>query len=389
MKKLMVLLISLMLVMAVATAGCGKTSPSETVDKALTQSQSFTTEHVDYDVNLGIKGDMSALGSEFSSLGDFSFAVKGGMDIDKKNADSPKVKGKVAITGLDDIIKGLASAGGSSASDPDTQMGLNLISGFLSDIEFVVVDKKGYVKLAGSWYDMGDSSSLTDLGSTAGVDLSSSTSNSKCYEDAMKDTSKFGSDKLMKGLQEVGDEKVDGTDTRHFKADIDLDKSLTTMADIARGCGDSEGAGGLEGGKKEINSMFKTFTIEMWVDKDNNMRQLKVNVEIDGKAISDAAGSMTGSDSSSTGGLEAITLDFTAKFSRFGEDFNITKPEGDILKLEDLMGSSGLGSSLGGLGGGTSTTGGTSTSGTSTTGGTSTSGTNTSTSSSTNGTSSN
>lgn len=380
MKKLMVLLISLMLIMAVATTGCGKTSPSETVDKALTQSQSFTTEHVDYDVNMGIKGDMSALGSQFSSLGDFSFAVKGGMDIDKKNADSPKVKGKVAITGLDDIIKGLASAGGSSASDPDTQMGLNLISGFLSDIEFVVVDKKGYVKLAGSWYDMGDSSSLTDLGSTAGVDLSSSTSNSKCYEDAMKDTSKFGSDKLMKGLQEVGDEKVDGTDTRHFKADIDLDKSLTTMADIARGCGESEGAGGLEGGKKEINSMFKTFTIEMWVDKDNNMRQLKVNVEIDGKAISDAAGSLTGSDSSSTGGLEAITLDVTAKFSRFGEDFNIAKPEGEILKIEDLMGSSGLGSSLGGLGGssGTGTTGGTSTSGTSTTGGTSTSGNSTS-----------
>lgn len=384
MKKLMVLLISLMLVMAVATTGCGKTSPSETVDKALTQGQSFTTEHVDYDVNMGIKGDMSALGSQFSSLGNISFAVKGGADIDNKNADSPKVKGTVAITGLDDIIKGLAGAGGASSSSSDTQS-LNMISGFLSNMEFVVVDKTVYAKLAGSWYNMGDSSSLTNLGSTAGVDLSSSTSNSKCYEDAMKDTSKFGSDKLMKNLQEVGDEKVDGTDTRHFKGDIDLDKSLTATADIARGCGDSEGAGGMEGGKQQLTSMFKTFTIEMWVDKDNNMRQLKVNVEIDGKAISDAAGSLTGSDNSSTGGLEAITLDVTAKFSRFGEDFNIAKPEGEILKIEDLMGSSGLGSSLGGLGGpsGTSTTGGTSTgggtsSGTSTTGGTSTSGNSTS-----------
>ncbi|MHB1391441.1 MAG: hypothetical protein ACYCXF_09510 [Thermoleophilia bacterium] len=363
MKKLMVLLFSLMLVVGiVAVTGCGSSAPpSDTVDKALTQAQSFTSEHVDYEVNLGIKGDLSSLGAQFSSLGDLNFAVKGGADIDNRNADSPKAQGTLAVTGLDEIMKGLAGAGGASATATQTQKSLSLIAGYLSDMQFVVVDKTAYAKMAGSWYNMGNTSSLSSLGSTTGVDLSSTASNSKCYKDAMKDTSKFGSDKIMKNLSEVGSENVDGTDTTHFKADIDLSKTLTALADIARGCGNSQGAGGLEGGQQQLTSMFRTFTMEMWVDKDNNMRQVKINMDIDGKAIGNAASSMTGS-TTTTGGLDSITIDITARFSRFGEDFSIAKPEGTILKLQDLLGSSGLGSSLGGLSGlsgpsGTSTTG--------------------------------
>ena len=50
----------------------------------------------------------------------------------------------------------------------------------------------------------------------------------------------------MTDIQEADEEKINGTDTRHLKANLDIDKTLTEMASILRDCGGAESAGGLE-----------------------------------------------------------------------------------------------------------------------------------------------
>lgn len=344
MKKLLAIWAGLLLAAALlVAAGCGQASPGETVDKAIQTSQDVKSEHIDFDVSLEVTGDASALGPELEGVLPLVMKVTGGVDADNTDPDNPKAKGTVSFEGMEKILSSLQQAEGTA--DAQTQLGLDLIGGALSDLEFVTVDKKAYFKVAGTWYELGDASAF-DM---TGLNLSGTDTNTQCYQDAMKDPAKFGSDKVFTNLQEVGEEKIDGTDTRHFRADIDLDKTLTALTEIARGCGDAEAAGGLEGGSTQLKSFFRTLQAEMWIDKDNNFRQVKINIEADPQALADLAASMGGSTGATTGGLDALKLNVTLKFSQFGAQFDITKPEGEIMNLEDLM-SSSLGGSLG-LGG--------------------------------------
>ena len=136
--------------------------------------------------------------------------------------------------------------------------------------------------------------------------------------------------------------------------------------------GDAEAAGGLEAGKSELNSMFKTKAVEMWIDNDNNLVKVMVDVQLDPKAISDAASSLGGTTGSTGGaaasGLDSIGITMTLTMSNLNQDMNITKPEGNIMNLGDLFGGS---SGLDGTGSGSTST---STTGTSTSSGTSTRG---------------
>jgi hypothetical protein len=334
MQKLPVLLIGFILIVAIALGGCGQESTNQTVDDAIQESQNVKSQHADFNLDLLVTGDFSSLGPQFQNLKEIRLGVAGGADVDNRDTENPKAKGNLRFEGLQQLLGSLIPPEG---ADAQTQMGINLLGSLLSDVEFVVVDKRAYVRLAGTWYDAGDASSLSELGgglNLGGLNPGEAGANAQCYQDAMRDPSRFGADKLFSNLQEVGEETIDGADTRHLTADVDLDKTLTAAAEIARSCGDAEAAGGIEGGKQELISIFRTLAVEMWIDNDNNFRQVKLSIEIDGKAIN---------------------LDANVKLSRFNEEFGITKPEGNIQKLEDLLG--GLGSSLG-VPGGTSAPGG-------------------------------
>lgn len=356
------------LIMAVGVvAGCGGNgggeAPSAKVDKAIQKNPDIKSGRIDFEVNISGSGNLAALSGDTTAGGgsqNFSLGISGAADFDNNDPANPKAKGAVTFTGLSELIAQMGAASGDT-SGFDMSSITDQIASFLKDVEFVAVDNKLYLKLAGTWYDMGDASSMGDLGGLGalggagglGGSLGTSTSaDTQCFENAMKDPVKISADKLFKNLSEVGSEKIEGTDTTHYKAEVDIDKAIATFSEIAKSCGQPEAAGGLEGGQAQLSQFFKATTVEMWIDKDNIMRQAKISAEIDPKAISDVGsamgGSLGGTDTTSSSGLESLKLEASVKLSKIGESFDIQKPEGQISKIEDLLG--GL-TGLGGLGG--------------------------------------
>lgn len=371
MKKQVSLALGVLLITALLftslMSGCGGTSetPTEKIDKSIQKQGEVKKVHVDYDMNVKIEGDDAALGAEFEGLLPFELGIKGAADVDS-SSDKAKAKGNITLTGLSDIFESLAGASGDM--DAETTLALGMVSSMFENMEFVLLDETLYIQLAGTWYetDAASAGSATGLGSD--VAENSTDIDQDCIEKAATDPNKFGATKIMTDVVEVGTEQVNGTETKHYKANLDLDKALTEMSTVMRDCGSDEGAGALETTKSELNKMFEKKEIEMWIDKDNNMVQLKVTVELDPAAIADTADEF-GSDSASSGaeGLDSIIVTLNLKMSNINQDFDVTKPSGTILPLEDLLGSMGGLDSLGGTSGlddlgGTSTTGGTSTS---------------------------
>lgn len=372
MKKSVFLAMGAMLIMAmllaVVASGCGDTtatqSPSEKIDSSIQKQKDIKSVHVDYDLQMEIKGDATALGEEFAGLMPFALGVKGGADVDNKG-DKVKAKGNITLVGLEDIISGLA--GSSGEMDAETTLGLGMISSMFADMQFVVLDEKLYIKLAGSWYET-DASSAGDVTGMSDVTDSADKIDQKCIENAMSDTSKFGANMIMTEITEVGSEKVNEVDAKHYRANLDLDKALTQLSTVMTDCGSAENADALETSKSELNKMLKKKEIDMWIDNDNNLVGLKITVELDPAAIADTADTL-GSDTAGAGaeGLESIMVSLDLKMSNFNQDMDISKPSGTIMPLEDLLGGLG-GSDLFGTDslGGTSTTGGSSTTSTGT-----------------------
>lgn len=357
-KKLFALMLGAVLLAFVFT-GCGKEPATETINKAITKNADTKTVHTDYDVSFEIKGDASAMGTEYAGLLPMTMAVKGGLDTDS-TTEPAKMKGDIQITGIDKIMQSLAEAGGESM-DQNTRDALNQFSGVLSGMEFVSVDKNAYIKIAGSWYETGDlgsgMDSLGSLGSLGGLGsmgTDASSVNTKCYQDAMKDPAKMGADNLFKETQEMSEEKIDGVDTRHFKAKIDFDKALTQMGTISKECGDTEASAGLETAKTDVGKMFSKAEVEMWIDKDSNLRQMKMTIEMDPASLSSLASGLSSGSSDSTDAaakaLESISFNMSFKFSKFNESMDITKPSGTIMKMEDLMNNPMLSGLLSGMG---------------------------------------
>lgn len=356
------ILIMVMLVAMVAS-GCGGTtaqSPSEKIDSSIQKQKDIKSVHVDYDLQMEIKGDATALGEEFAGLMPFALGVKGGADVDNKG-DKVKAKGNITLVGLEEIISGLADSSGEM--DAETMLGLGMISSMFADMQFVLLDEKLYINLAGTWYET-DASSAGDVTGMSDVTDSADKIDQKCIENAMTDTSKFGANMIMTEITEVGSEKVNEVDTKHYRANLDLDKALTQLSTVMTDCGSAESADALETSKSELNKMLKKKEIDMWIDNDNNLVGLKITVELDPAAIADTADTL-GSDTAGAGaeGLESIMISMDLKMSNFNQDMDISKPSGTIMPMEDLLGGLG-GSDLFGTDslGGTSTTGGTSTS---------------------------
>jgi len=352
-----VVMLSALLFSVVVASGCGgeTETPAQIIDKAIAKSGDTKSLHADYKMNIDVKGDASALGSEFEGLLPLSLGISGGADIDN-NGDQPKAKGTIKFDGLDKIFQSLAASEGTL--DPETMVGVNMIGSLLADMEFVLLDEKVYIKMGGSWYET-DASSASDVADLGGAAASAGDVDSDCMQNALKDTSKFGANVIFSDIQDAGTEKINGADAKHYKANLNLDSTLTALANALRDCGDAEAAGSLEAGKSELNGMFKTKTIELWIDNDNNIVQVKVDVELDPAALTSAAEGLSGADLSGTStgsstdsapeGLDSISFSMTLTMSNFNQSMNITKPEGNILKLEDLLGgSSGLGGILGG-----------------------------------------
>ncbi len=339
--------------MALLAIGCGGGSngdPAEVIDKAYAKSFDYDTLHSEYDVQLKVSGDVSTLSPELQGILPLELGISGSADVDNSDTENPKMQATVSLDGLNDIIQGMV--GGMSANETEAAATANMVSSLFSNLEFKMVDKVFYVSMMGSWYEV-DTNEVTSqvAGGADEVD-------SKCVQDAIKE--KVIPSAVLTGIEDVGSEDIDGEKTTHYKASVDMAKLVEATAEASRQCDQAETAGGLEGAKSQLNDMFKKMDVDMWIDGDNNVRKLKMDMEIDTAALSGMGDTPLGSDQEKALESMSITLTATVIQSGFNEDVDITAPEG-ALPLEDLLGGfgvggNGLGGGLGGGGGSTSST---------------------------------
>ena len=168
---------------------------------------------------------------------------------------------------------------------------------------------------------------------------------------------------LLKDVKTVGQEDIDGTATTHYQATIDLDKAITEGAAAAKNSGKTDEAARLEAARGQLTGAVKQLNLEWWLDGDNQLRQVKADVSVEPGSLAPLLASMeSGKPGAESGtvdparaaegkakaeaalkGIQSITINATVKFSGFGENVQIAKPEGDVKQLSDLMGSFGQG----------------------------------------------
>jgi hypothetical protein len=350
--------VSLMMVLSLAVAGamtllavgCGGSvgggEPSEVIDRTYAKSFDYKSLHADYDVKLSVSGDISSLSPELQGLLPMDLGVNGGADVDNSDKENPKVQATINLTGLEDIISAAASMS-DSVGDAEAQATAGMVSSLLSNMEMKMIDKMLYLKMMGSWYEM----NTADLSSQVSPDAGNV--DTKCAEDAVKD--KMKPSQVLTNIEKVGSEKIDDKDTTHYKAGVDVAKFADASIDVSKQCGQEQAAGNVEEVKDQLADMFKKLDVEMWIDGDDNLRQLKIDMELNPAGLSQMGTSLLDKDQVKALEDLNIALTVTVTASRFNEDVDISAPE-NPLKLEDLLG--GFGSGLGGGLGGSSSSGG-------------------------------
>lgn len=309
------------------------------------------SRHIDYNVNLQVNGDLSAVNPKLQGLLPLNLSAQGGADVEK-TADGPAVKGDLQLGGFDAIVQKLTAGDGTNGGS--AALGSSLVNSLLSDVQFVAVDKDVYVKLGGSWYDTG---TLTGhKGERPGGDANGNTAESSKAEAALAGAFPGGPQALLKDVKTVSTEDIDGTATTHYTASIDVDKALTEAATAATNSGKADEAAKINAAKGQITGAFKTLNVEWWMDGSNQLRQAKLAVDVSPSSLAPLVAQMAAGHPAKAGqstdkakidptavlnGITSVSLNATVKFSHFNEDFQIAKPDGNIQPLKDLIGSFG------------------------------------------------
>ena len=350
-----------MVVFLILVAGLGSYALAQSNDTAQSSAagSNEVSRHVDYDVNLQVIGDLSAVDPKLAVILPLNLNAKGGADI-ARGENGPEVNGNLQVTGLDTIIQKIAAENG--AGGARAALGAGIVHSALSDLQFVAVDNDMYVKLAGTWYNAGDLSKHNERKSageantnTADTGEAAKAKDQACAESAFPG----GPETLLKDIRTVGQEDIDGTGTTHYQTTADLDKVITEGATAARNCGKTDEAARLEAARGQLTGAVKQLNLEWWLDGDNQLRQAKAAVAIEPASLAPLLANMdSGRQGAESGtqdavkeaatrakvdaalkGIQSITVNATVRFSRFGEDFQTAKPEGDIKPLSDLIGN--------------------------------------------------
>lgn len=324
-------------------AGCGKSAEEETLEAAFNKSKEIRSARQEFEAELSLAGLPGADG------GEQPLRLRGAVDFDK-SGDQPWAGGNIRLEGLSELATGMAA--------PGQDLGL----GFLSQVgdmlqtfaafDFVAVDDRVYLNLSGTWYEMtqSDMSMIGLDGAGLGGAMTGEGENRECYQKAMDDPERFSVANMLKDEQSLPDEAIDGVETRHYKASLDLKKLLDEVQQTMKDCGDAENAGALETARSDIEKLVKKADFEFWVDGDNNFRQVKVDADLDLTTFGDVAQAFGGGVGPVPEGSVQMGILATVKLSRFGETFDIKKPEG-AKPFSDFIGNliglnlSGLGSS--------------------------------------------
>jgi len=325
-------LLALIAVVAIITAGLGSYALAQSGDGSPTAAppENGDSRHVDYNVELKVAGDLSAVDPKLQGLLPLDLSASGGADVEKTE-NGPAVQGDLKLGGIDAVVQKLAT--GDGANTAQTAFGSSLVNSILSDIQFTAVDQNLYLKLGGAWYDAG-SLAGRDCRRPEGDETSGAGSADKDKtRAALAAAFPGGPRELLKDEKTIGPEDIDGTATTHRSATIDLDKALTGASTAARNSGKAAEADKLDASRAQIISAVKQLNLDWWLDSNGELIQGKLALEIDPSVLSPLAEHLKG--------ITSVSLNATVKFSNFGEDFQIARPDGDIKPLSDLTGMFG------------------------------------------------
>jgi hypothetical protein len=161
----------------------------------------------------------------------------------------------------------------------------------------------------------------------------------------------FGIDPVnwITDAQDKGDENVNGTDTKHVQAGLDIEKMLN---DLNKTIDQAGGAVGQAPARKltpqqisQVKDIVKNPKFDVYVGKDDDtLRRLNVSIDF----------SIPGAQRSQFGGAEGGNITFSLDLSKVGEPQTITAPPNPkpISELQGSLGGLGSGGSGGSSGGG-------------------------------------
>lgn len=375
MKKKSALLLAAVLSAAAVfavVAGCGSsTTPATSINDGVKNLSNVKSAHVDFNVSLAVNGNGSAIGAQYKDLLPLNVTIGASADVNGKDPKNPQAQGTIKIGGINQI---LSTQTKSKNLNTQQMQALTTIESALGNLPFVFVGHDLFVSIGGNWYQTSSGSLLPSSGSSGhsttvpgatststGASTTSATTGTStgtsttaalqgCFTNAFKDTSKFGADKVLKNLKDTGTVTINGTSTHHYTGDIDFSSLLTQVASTARDCGNSSIAAGITAAKNQIGTVFKSGTVDFWIASGNSIQQAQLDLKLDPKAAASLLGMLGGSLNSDAKTLNALTLvelKMSVTLSHQNENFNITKPQGNIQNLSTYIKSLGLGSPFG------------------------------------------
>ncbi len=305
-----------------------------------TASKNIVARHIDYNISLQVNGDLSSVSPKLKGVLPLNLSVNGGTDV-KKDAGGPAAQGSIRISGLDSLIQKITATHGSGGTAPGAAALGSLASGALSDVQFTEVNQELYLKLAGTWYEAGGLGGCHGPG-PAGTQAVNHHPDAQRSLPGVKSVFPGGAQALLKNVKQVGQENVDGIDTTHYTATLDLDKAISEEVAALNKSGRTAQANRLEAARGQITGAFRQLDLEWWVDGDHHIRQTKLVVEVVPAALASLAGNKDGKAATLLKDVTSVKLDAAVKFSRFGQDFQVAAPGGDVKQLGDLFGLAGI-----------------------------------------------
>lgn len=337
MKRRMTMMAGMFFILALvlALSGCGeeKPPPTNALDDASKKMKEVKSARIDYDLDIEMSGDFAGLGAMTTGMTgtttgmgmaesmQLSLGISGSMEVDNNDPDQPKAKGTLELEGMDELFTELAEVSG----DAEAMAGMDMMSDMFGSMELIVAGDKAYIKLDETWYET-DASGTEALTGVGTLPIDPSGSDSECAQKAIQESDRFLISSLLADVQELSGEKIDGAETRHFKAKIDINKLIDELIDISRECGDQESVTTLEESKADLAGLFSMAEVELWIDGDNYIRQIRMNMDVDLAELAEAGGEALGADEAAALEEGRLKISGTIKFSAFGEKFDISAP---------------------------------------------------------------
>jgi len=308
--------------------------------------------HTRLDATMEISGDATGYDPDLNAALPLSLGFGGQMDLDTSNRDSIKLRVyDISVDGLTDMIRKVGEASGNS--DMSDIMAAGMISQMFSGMEVIFIKDTIYLQMSGAWFDF----KLSDLPASEDADFSKADLNC-LISSLLESEDTWDSQGGLTDIGELDEEEIDGVKTRHITASLDPETVMnqpdqTSEIDEKCGFGDladsvrneayDENAGAGEAAEKAFTeSLARNTHIDFWIDSDNNLRQERIDMELNFGDISRLAGDDKEAEQMKS---MVMKLSMTMKFSGYDEAADIIAPE-DTTPMKsffDEMGGSGMG----------------------------------------------